>query len=186
MGKATEDLRKEHDSILHVLSVMGRMISDKTKEDIVKLKYYNELIYFLKIFADKCHHGKEELYLFKELIRSGLSDEEGHIGILLAEHNRGREFIDLMSRSLGSKNMKAFHISAAGYRELLPNHIARENNVLFAIADRMLDDARQDEISEGFAKHEESVIGHGVHERLHAMIESWDEVFEAGYGIVDT
>jgi hemerythrin-like domain-containing protein len=25
------------------------------------------LIYFLKTFADKCHHGKEENYLFKEL-----------------------------------------------------------------------------------------------------------------------
>jgi hemerythrin-like domain-containing protein len=60
MGKATLDLRKEHDSVLHVLKILDKMMSTDKKEDIVKLKYYNELVYFLKIFADKCHHGKEE------------------------------------------------------------------------------------------------------------------------------
>lgn len=67
MGKATLDLKKEHDAIFHVLTIMDQMISAADKEDSIKLKYGKEMVYFLKIFADKCHHGKEEGLLFPEL-----------------------------------------------------------------------------------------------------------------------
>ncbi len=65
MGKATQDLRNEHAAILHVFTVMDKMLADTTKKNAAILKFGNELIYFLKIFADKCHHGKEEGYLFE-------------------------------------------------------------------------------------------------------------------------
>ena len=50
------------------------------------LRYYGEVVYFLKIFADKCHHGKEENYLFKELINKGVTNEGGPVGVMLKEH----------------------------------------------------------------------------------------------------
>ena len=67
MGKATQDLRKEYDAILDVLEILDAMISDDKKEDTEMLQYYSELVYFLKTFADKCHHGKEENHLFVDL-----------------------------------------------------------------------------------------------------------------------
>jgi hypothetical protein len=45
------------------------------------------------------------------------------------------------------------------------------------MADRLIDDAAQDEMFEKFEQHEESVIGHGVHEELHAMIHKWEGEF---------
>jgi hemerythrin-like domain-containing protein len=177
MGKATQDLRKEHDAILHVFKIMDKMMSADTKEDAATLQFGNELVYFLKIFADKCHHGKEEAVLFPELIKKGLPNEGGPIGAMLQEHRQGREYISLMSKALESKDLVNFKTNAAQYRDFLISHIAKENNVLFMMADKLIDDQKQDELYEKFENHEESVIGHGVHEELHAMIHQWEVKF---------
>ncbi len=177
MGKATQDLRNEHDAILHVFTIIDKMLSTGTKEDIEVFKFGNELIYFLKTFADKCHHGKEEDYLFKELIARGIPNEGGPIGVLLLEHKQGREYISLMNKSLESKGLINFKTNATKYRDLMRNHIDKENNALFVMADKVLDDAKQDELFEKFETHEETVIGHGVHEELHSMIHKWEDEF---------
>jgi hemerythrin-like domain-containing protein len=177
MGKATQDLRNEHDAILHVLKIVDKMLSTDTKKDDEVFKFGNELVYFLKTFADKCHHGKEENILFKELENNGVPNEGGPIGVLLQEHQQGREYISLMNKSLESKSLVNFKTNAAKYRDLMQSHIAKENNVLFVMADKVLDDAKQDELFEKFENHEENVIGHGVHEKLHAMIYEWEDEF---------
>lgn len=178
MGKATQDLRKEHDAILHVLEILDAMISDDKKEDTEMLQYYSELVYFLKTFADKCHHGKEENHLFVDLEKHGVPNEGGPIGVMLYDHNQGRKYIALMNKAVEAKDLTAFNDAAAKYRDLMRSHIEKENNVLFVMADKILDDAKQDELFEIFEQHEETVIGHGVHEELHAMIHKWSEKFK--------
>jgi hemerythrin-like domain-containing protein len=173
MGKATQDLRNEHDSILHVFTILDKMLSSDNKIDAYNLQFGNELVNFLKIFADKCHHGKEEDILFKELENRGVPNEGGPIGAMLLEHKQGREYIALMNQSLESKDLANFKNTAIKYRDLLRNHIEKENNVLFMMADKLLDDNKQDELFERFENHEETVIGHGVHEELHSRIHKW-------------
>jgi hemerythrin-like domain-containing protein len=154
------------------------MVSAKEIEESARLQYYGEMVYFLKIFADKCHHGKEENYLFTDLVKQGMAKEGGPVGVMLREHQQGREYIALMSKSLESKDFAVFKAAAVNYRDLLISHINKENNVLFAMADKILDEARQDELFKNFEEHEESVVGHGVHEKLHAMIDRWSEEFQ--------
>lgn len=178
MGKATQDLRNEHDAILHVFDILDKMLSIETVEEAKIYKFGDELIYFLKIFADKCHHGKEEDHLFKALIASGVPNEGGPIGVMLQEHQRGRQYISLMSKSLESRDLNNFKAAAVNYRDLLRRHIAKENNMLFVMADNLLDDTRQNELFEKFEQHEETVIGHGVHEELHSMIHKWEDEFD--------
>lgn len=178
MGKATQDLKKEHDAILHVLKIMEKMISSNNRDDSIRLEYGKEMMYFLKIFADKCHHGKEEKFLFAELIRYGIPNEGGPVGVMLKEHTQGREYISLMNKSLDSGDLISFKINAEKYRDLLKVHIAKENNVLFVMADQKLDEAKQEELYKQFEHHEENVIGHGVHEELHSMIYKWSKEFE--------
>jgi hemerythrin-like domain-containing protein len=177
MGKATQDLRNEHDAILHVFTIIDKMLSTDTKEDVEIFKFGDELIYFLKTFADKCHHGKEEDYLFKELITKGVPNEGGPIGVMLQEHQQGREYISLMNKSLESKDLISFKTNATKYRDLMRNHIDKENHALFVMADKVLDAAKQNELFEKFETHEETVIGHGIHEELHSMIHKWEDEF---------
>ena len=67
MGKATENLRTEHEAILFVLKMLDKMIETKAVENETTCKYCSELVYFFEIFVDKCHHGKEENILLEEL-----------------------------------------------------------------------------------------------------------------------
>jgi hemerythrin-like domain-containing protein len=177
MGKATQDLKNEHEAILPVLAIVNNAVSNDALEKDKLLKFGNELVYFLKIFADKCHHGKEENILFPELVKKGVPNEGGPIGVMLREHVQGREYIALMSGSLDAKDLAGFKTNAEKYRDLLISHIAKENDVLFVMADKLLDDKKQDELYQKFEEHEENVIGHGVHEELHAMIHKWEVEF---------
>lgn len=176
MGKATQDLKNEHDAILHVLKILDRAMGS-SKPDADKLKFYGELLYFLKIFADKCHHGKEEKYLFAELTAQGVPNQGGPVGVMLREHQLGRDYIAAMNTALEAKGLSEFNQAAAHYRDLLRSHIDKENQVLFVMADKVLDENQQDNLFEKFEEYEESIIGHGVHEELHAMIDRWSKEF---------
>ena len=178
MGKATQDLRKEHEAILFVLRILYKMITANEEDDVDKLEYYNELLNFLKIFVDRCHHGKEENYLFPELINNGFQKEDGPIAAMLQEHRQASEYIKVMSEAVECEDLTRFNDTAEEYRDLLKNHIEKEENIIFAMADKIIDDEAQECLFEKFEQHEEMVIGHGVHEKLHAMIYNWAEKFK--------
>lgn len=177
MGKATQDLRKEHDVILHVLEVLNKMVQTDHYDVESRLHYYSEVIYFLKTFSDKCHHGKEENYLFKELVNKGVPNEDGPVGVMLYEHDEARGFIAQMSESVDNKDVDGFNRAAAQYCDLMRAHIEKENGMLFVIADQVISEQEQDLLFKKFEQHEENVVGHGVHEKLHAMIGTWAKAF---------
>lgn len=177
MGKATQDLQSEHDSILHVFRIMDQAFTSTPQEEAAVLNFGKELVYFLKIFADQCHHGKEENYFFAELAAHGMPAESSQIADLLAEHQQGREAIARMSQYLESGDLANFKTAAIAYRDLLRSHIDKENNDLFVKAEALLGEDVQDALAEKFESFEEGVIGHGIHEQLHAMIDQWAEQF---------
>jgi hemerythrin-like domain-containing protein len=83
-----------------------------------------------------------------------------------------------MSRSIDEKNIEGFNNAAVLYRNLLRQHIEKENKVLFIMADKVISESEQDLMFEYFQQYEEKVIGPGVHEKLHAMIDTWSQAFE--------
>ncbi len=176
MGKATQDLKKEHEAIVFVLGILDAMAAE-TSADGDKLQYRYELIDFLKTFADKCHHGKEETLLFKAMEENGIQNEGGPIGVMLEEHIQGRGYIAKMKESLDEGDIAGFNSAAEQYCGLLRIHINKENIMLFKFADQVLDEAKQDELFIKFQEHEETVIGHGVHEQLHAKVGTWAKVY---------
>jgi len=138
---------------------------------------------FLSIFADKCHHGKEEEFLFPGLEAAGIPNEGGPIGVMLGEHRKGREFIAGMKRGITA--MKAgdrggvslFAENAAGYTALLRQHIQKEDNVLFVMAEQRLDAAKDEELFREFEKLEEERIGKGKHDEFHALLDRLREIY---------
>ncbi len=89
MSKAIEDLKHEHEAIISALRILDRISADISKgstPDKVDLTHFTG---FLKEFADKCHHGKEEGMLFPALVKVGIQDKDGPIGVMLSEHIQG-------------------------------------------------------------------------------------------------
>ena len=67
--------------------------------------------------------------------------------------------------------------NARAYISLLRDHIEKENNVLFVMADNLLSEKRQDELFEGFEKIEEERIGVGKHEEFHGLLNKLSGIY---------
>lgn len=171
MSRAIDDLRHEHDAILSALGILDAMVGKLDGKKPPSGADLRGFLGFLKEFADKCHHGKEEGILFPALVKAGIPDKGGPIGQMLAEHVEGRSLIKAMEAAIGSAvDGRAFAEAAGGYARLLRSHIAKENDVLFPAAERTLTAPELETIFERFEQHEETVIGHGRHEELHALL----------------
>lgn len=175
--KATEQLMKEHEAVLRMLDVLNS-VKDKLSSGVeVSADDMESMVEFLRIFVDKCHHGKEETLLFPKLVEIGIPNEGGPVGVMLDEHVQGREYIRGFAEGIGlyrksrqeGKSMITDNIS--GYSALLENHIYKENNILFRMADMHLETTEQDELYRKFDELEENVIGHAKHEEFHRLLD---------------
>jgi hemerythrin-like domain-containing protein len=169
MSKAIDELVNDHEAILSALAILERMAAASTPVDS---RDKLEFIDFLKEFADTCHHGKEEGFLFPSMIAMGVRDQGGPIGVMMSEHELGRDLLRRMSHSLSPQgNPAEFSQAAQDYIRLLRAHIQKENTVLFPLAERALSQDNLASLAEHFEQHEEQVIGHGRHEELHHLLD---------------
>ena len=176
MERATEVLRKEHDAILKMLEAATRTSEHLEHSHSVNSQILDDLLEFFQLFADKCHHGKEEDLLFPFLEKKGMPRDGGPIGVMLHEHELGRKLIAEMAASsaaYGAGDSSAgmrWARAARQYVDLLSQHISKENNVLFTMAERILSEDEQQQIATAFEKLEIEKMGVGTHERLHAKM----------------
>lgn len=181
--KATQQLKDEHEGVKVMLNILGQVCGQLETTGNLNKEHFKGILEFLKVFVDKCHHGKEEELLFPALEASDIPKEGGPIGVMLAEHQLGRSYVKAMGESFagyepGNKSMSQDIIrNARDYISLLTNHIEKENNVLFVMADSHLSETIQDELFEGFEKIEEDRIGIGKHEEFHGLLEKLSEIY---------
>ena len=186
MSQAIADLKHEHEAILFALKLLERMSQGLTAGELVATSDLVSIVDFLREFADRCHHGKEEGILFPALIEAGVSHQGGPIGVLLQEHVSGREWIAKLEASLHPVvSVVNFGMAARGYSALLLSHIQKENEVLFPIAEQALDAGKLDQIYQAFEVHEAKVIGQGRHEQLHELLQSLNSKYPAQRRSVD-
>ena len=101
---------------------------------------------------------------------------------MLQEHERGRECVRRMKQAIENpyKNETAFVTAAAEYIVLLRQHILKENNILFEIAEHCLsDDDADDYLLKGFSRIEEETGCPELHESYVAELKDWEEYFES-------
>jgi hemerythrin-like domain-containing protein len=138
-------LRNQHQNILKIADVLERLLDGAS--DTVPPDYdaVADCVRFIRLYADALHHGKEEDLLFPELVARGMPAEHGPIGVMLHEHRIGREFVKTMFDALPDARQgdaaAAGRLAHAGrgYVHLIREHIMKENDVLFEMADGMID-----------------------------------------------
>ncbi len=171
----TETLKHEHKIVELVLQGAEREALAIRKGGEVHAETIEEMVDFFKNFVDRCHHAKEERHLFPALGPKGFPPEAGPVAVMLHEHEQGRAAIRAIEEALPGARTGDRRATAAladallEYVELLRNHIFKENNVLFPMADRVLAPEEQAAISRSFDKVEAEEIGEGVHERYHEL-----------------
>lgn len=183
--RPTEVLMHEHRVIEQVISCLEEMTNRFEAGKALDTASANQALDFFRVFADRCHHGKEEDLLFPVMEQKGFSREQGPTGVMLREHDAGRYHVHGMSKAIeriasGDGNARTEFIEhSRGFAALLRQHIMKEDHCLFPMADRALTAADQDELGRSFAKVEHDDLGPGVHEKY---IETADRLAER-YGI---
>jgi hemerythrin-like domain-containing protein len=170
--RTTEILMDEHRVIEQVLACLEKMADAAAATGRVETPSARDAIGFLRTFADRCHHMKEEERLFPAMERAGLPPHAGPTEVMRQEHEIGRGHVRRMERAVdefdaGSRDaVRTFEFEARSFVRLLREHIAKEDQVLFPMADRMLSARAQEELLQGFERAEREEMGEGVHERF--------------------
>jgi hemerythrin-like domain-containing protein len=171
---ATAVLKAEHRVIEKALDALERLAKGGDRSS---LGDWAKVIDFARNFADKCHHLKEEQLLFPAMEQHGIPREGGPIGMMLAEHEEGRGYVRAMAAALDTAAQDAtgaratLQKYAAAYIRLLREHIQKEDEVLFEMADDVLDDAEQERLLRDFEEHELKEMGSDVHEKYLKIVQ---------------
>ncbi len=181
--KATEELKKEHRGIEIMLRVAEAVSARLESGQAVPPEHLQKMVEFLQVFADKCHHGKEEDQLFTVLEGTGFAPFAGPIQVMLEEHKQGRVYIRAMAEAAKSyktepeKAAAGFAENARSYSSLLRQHIQKEDNILYPMADEHLSPQDQDELLKSFERIEQERIGPGKHEEFHRLLKQLEQTY---------
>ena len=179
--KPTDDLKEEHRAVKLMLKILDGICTDIESGKSVKREYLDGLVEFMRIFVDRCHHTKEELYLFPELEKAGIPGAGELITSLKEEHEQGRQHVsrieEAVSRSEGNNGLQTMVANSRAYIQLLIPHIEKEDNKLFPMADTSLSNPVQEDLLERFEAVETEIIGPGKHEEFHKWLHAMKDIY---------
>ncbi|MEG0773297.1 hemerythrin domain-containing protein [Clostridium sp.] len=153
--KAIDLMVEEHRNIKRVLKVIRKYCVNILNGEEIDYKDFYKIIDFVRIYADKHHHGKEEVFLFNKMIDEikGPAEKLVKHGMLV-EHDLGRLFIQnlevaLKSYEAGNMDSRVDIIAnSVGYADLLERHIAKEDDVVYKFAENKLSKGTLDKLDE--------------------------------------
>jgi hemerythrin-like domain-containing protein len=179
--KPTEALMTEHRAIERMLAVLETAAERLENGQPVRPELFREAVDFVRNFADRCHHGKEEENLFPRMQERGVPRDGGPLAVMLFEHDEGRAHVGAIAEAIDaceggdSSAARAIAENARGYVQLLREHIMKEDNVLFPMADRLLTPGDQQDLERRFEQIESERMGPAVHARYHRLLDRLED-----------
>ncbi len=153
----TEILMKEHKNILKAIDLILKECTEISFGKELNKVFFNNAIYFIQYYADKFHHAKEEDILFKELQKDTVEMHCDPTKQMLYEHDLGRGFVKEMKAGFAEKDQEKIIQNARNYCQLLQEHIHKEDNILYPMANEALNLNNQTLMAEEFVKVEEKM-----------------------------
>jgi hemerythrin-like domain-containing protein len=128
----------EHRLIERMILVIRKEIDRYEGEEDINPDFIDAAADFIRTYADKCHHGKEEDILFRDLRKKELPDElKNIVSELIEEHQRGRKAVgDLVEAKRryihGDKHALPAILDCLRYMaDFYPKHIEKEDKHFF-------------------------------------------------------
>ena len=143
----------EHRLIERMIAVMKTKTERMKRENNIDVNFIDSAVNFIKTYADRCHHGKEEAILFRDMKKIDLNKEDRLLmEELIQDHIWGRQTT--------GKLVKAKQQYANGNKESLktildlmtqlvgfyPKHIEKEDKKFFRAAMKYLTKEEQDDM----------------------------------------
>jgi hemerythrin-like domain-containing protein len=155
---ATQILSSEHRVIESVIAALDAAAQRLEAGGPMRPAFFVDAVRFIADFADGYHHCKEEGVLFEAMARNGMPNDGGPIAVMLYEHERARELTAALRKaasafSEGDRDAAdSVVVYARAYGELLTQHIYKEDNILFPMADQVIVPQDQDSMLSEFER----------------------------------
>ncbi len=140
----TQVMSDEHQLILRMIALVESNSALMEQGRFRNGQFFLDAVDFIRNYADRFHHAKEEDVLFVELIRNGMPEKQSPIEAMHMEHDQGRALVRAMEaaaeKTLAGETgqVQVLAENAKGYAELLRGHIDKEDNILYPLAERVL------------------------------------------------
>ncbi len=176
-----ELMKEEHKFIKRGLKVIRKICIAILETGKVSYDDFVKMIDFIRNYADKHHHSKEENILFKKMEEELGEKVKAPLSGMLVEHDLGRLFISNLEEAL--KKFKEGDMEARvdiiansiGYCDLLNRHIDKEDNAIYNFAKRSLSEASLKEIEDRCIELEDCAGKENTQNNYIKMLEQLEE-----------
>lgn len=175
----TQVMTDEHQLILRMITLVEKNTELMEEGSFVDWNFFLDAVDFIRNYADRFHHAKEEDVLFIELIKNGMPEKNSPIEAMHMEHDQGRAFVRSMEaaaqKALNGEDGQIAVIAenAKGYAELLRGHIDKEDNILYPLAERVLPEAVRSGMLQAYEQAEEKTPG--LEENYRLLVEKYEQ-----------
>jgi hemerythrin-like domain-containing protein len=156
----TAALVREHKLILRMVDLLAKNAQLTAAGNYRNYKFYLDGVAFIREYADRFHHAKEEDILFEALVKNGMPRENSPVAAMLMEHDQGRAYVKGMEQAAtaaleGARDQDGnIAANALGYVNLLQEHIAKEDDILYPLAERIIPEEMRAGILAGYREAE--------------------------------
>jgi hemerythrin-like domain-containing protein len=163
MENVTNVMVEEHKLILRMIVLVEKNSALVEEGKFTDWQFFLDAVDFIRNYADRFHHAKEEDTLFVALIANGMPEENSPVAAMHMAHDVGRGFVRGMEEGAtkalaGELGQEAtITVNARGYAALLREHIHTEDNILYPLAERILPETVRPAMVEAYNRAEAAV-----------------------------
>ena len=175
----TQVLSDEHQLILRMITLVERNTALMEQGKFRDWQFFLDAVDFIRNYADRFHHAKEEDVLFVELVNNGMPEKQSPIEAMHMEHDQGRAFVRALEaaaeKALAGEpgQMPLIAENAKGYAALLRGHIDKEDKILYPLAERVLPENVRPCMQQAYADAEAKTPG--LEEKYHQLVEKYEQ-----------
>lgn len=181
---AIELMVSEHKNIKRMLKVIRTMCIKVLNNETVDFEDFYKVIDFVRSYADRHHHAKEENILFKKMgDELGEKVAKGPVAGMFVEHDMGRHYMGNLEAALkkyeeGDKDSRVDIIAnAISYTELLQRHIDKEDTAIYTFARRALSKEAMESVEQSCRDVEDTASKQGTQGKYIKLIEEFEKKY---------
>ncbi len=164
----------EHRLIERMLELIKREAARIRDTNEINPVFIDNAVDFIRVYADRTHHGKEEDILFRDLAKKNMTSEGKRImAELIQEHVLGRktvgDLVDAKKRHFAGDN-SALEVVVENLEFLVsfyPRHIEKEDKVFFPAMMKYLSVEEQERMLSEFWEFDRNMI----HQKYRDLVE---------------
>ncbi|RKD31932.1 hemerythrin domain-containing protein [Thermohalobacter berrensis] len=173
-------MMEEHKVIKRVLKAIRKLCIKVLNDEEIDYDVFHKIIDFVRNYADRHHHSKEEDILFKKMTEE-LEVENPILG-MLAEHDLGRLYMRNLEEAVervknGDMDSRVDVIAnAISYTDLLHRHIDKEDNTIYKFGKEKLSKSSLQEVEEKSKEVEKEAEEKGVQQKYLRLAEEIEKI----------